>query len=187
MNARLIYVVGPSGAGKDSLLNWLRKQLPATSQVHWVRRTITRAPDGGGENHESVNLDEFKKILAHQGFAMHWRANDLHYGIRHEELVPLNRMQWVFVNGSRANLEKASEQYPGMVILHITASAEVLKQRLLNRGRESHDTIEARMRRTVEVQWPSDCRLIEITNNGSLETSGLSLLTKLKQLPNWSI
>jgi ribose 1,5-bisphosphokinase len=177
--------VGPSGAGKDSLLHWLRKQLPETSPVHWVRRTITRAPDAGGENHESVGLDEFRKILDHQGFAMHWRANDLHYGIRHEELAPLSRMQWVFVNGSRANLETASRQYPGMIILHITASTEVLKQRLLNRGRESHDTIEARMRRAVEVQWPSDCPLIEITNNGRLEASGTQLLHYLRQLKDW--
>jgi ribose 1,5-bisphosphokinase len=185
MNTRLIYVVGPSGAGKDSLLHWLRSQLPSSSPVHWARRTITRAPDAGGENHESVNLDEFKKILAHQEFAMHWQANDLHYGIRHEEMEPLSRMQWVFVNGSRANLEKASQQYPGMVILHITASAEVLKQRLVNRGRESHDTIEARMRRTVEVQWPSNCPLIDITNNGSLDFSGAQLLKKLRQLQAW--
>lgn len=185
MNSKMVYVVGPSGAGKDSLLDWLRSQIPASAPVHWVRRTITRAPDAGGENHESVSQDEFKRILQQKGFAMHWHANDLCYGIRHIEMAPLERWHWVFVNGSRANLEKAALQYPGMVILHITASAEVLKQRLLHRGRESHDTIEARMRRAMDLRWPSGCPLIEVTNNGSLDASGMHLLGKMRQLQNW--
>lgn len=187
MSARLVYVVGPSGAGKDSLLHWLRSQLPDKAPVHWVRRTITRPADAGAENHESVGQDEFTQILSQQGFAMHWQANGLCYGIRHAQLTPLDRDHWVFVNGSRANLDKAAQDHPGMVILHITASAEVLKQRLVHRGRESADSIEARLRRTIEPQWPADCLLVEITNDGSLDASGIRLLRKLQQLQDWPV
>lgn len=187
MSAHLVYVVGPSGAGKDTLLHWLRSQLPDNAPLHWVRRTITRPADAGGENHESVSPDQFRQILSQQGFAMHWDANGLQYGIRHEQLTPLQRQQWVFVNGSRANLAQAAQQFPGMVILHITASTEVLKQRLLQRGREPTDNLEARMRRAIEPQWPADCPRVDITNDGSLDASGVRLLRKMQQLPDWPV
>ncbi len=95
MNRRLIYVMGPSGAGKDSVLDWLRANLPPEMQVHWAQRTITRPASAGGEAHEATDVQGFEQ-LHHQGaFALAWQANGLHYGIRHTELARLQQGHWV--------------------------------------------------------------------------------------------
>ena len=185
MNAKLIYVVGPSGAGKDSLLNWLRAQLPAQLPVAWARRTINRACAADGEMHDSVSTAQFNRLLDAQAFAMHWAANEHLYGIRHAELRPLTQQQWVFVNGSRAHLPQAAQLYPELTVLHITADIEVLRQRLLGRGRESHQAIENRLNRTLALRVPPGCQLIEIHNHDSLASSGQQLLKALQALQDW--
>lgn len=185
MNARLIYVVGPSGAGKDSLVQWLRAQLPADSPIHWARRTITRPADAGGEDHESVDEWTFDQLQRSGQFALHWQANGLRYGIRRSELEPLARAQWVFLNGSRAELENTAAQYPGLTFLHITAPPDVLRHRLLSRGRETTEAIASRMQRAIELHCPPACRLIEVQNNDSLPQSGAYLLQQLRLLQGW--
>lgn len=182
MNQRLIYVMGPSGAGKDSLLSWLRAHLPPSAPVHWAQRAITRGADAGGENHEAVAQAEFERLVQAQMLALHWHANGLRYGVRASELAPLAQGQWVMLNGSRAHLPQAAQLFPGLTVLHITADAQVLRQRLLGRGRETAEAVEARVSRDVNLSWPMGCALIEICNNDSLEQAGQALLAALRGL-----
>lgn len=81
MSERLIYVVGPSGAGKESLLNWLREQTPQFAPVHWAKRTINRlnTDKESSDLHEGVDRDEFESLLAKGVFAMQWDANTHRY------------------------------------------------------------------------------------------------------------
>lgn len=185
MNQQLIYVVGPSGAGKDSLLDWLRERLPVSLPVHWVRRTITRPAHAGGEDHESVDAPTFEAALQTGGFALHWEANGLKYGIRQEELVPLANRHWVMLNGSRGHLEACCARYPGLTVLHITADMHILRSRLRQRGRESVEAIEARLQRFVNLAVPADSKLMEVHNNSSLDVAGHRLLSELERLPDW--
>ena len=185
MNQRLIYVVGPSGAGKDSLLNWLRAHVPSHLPVAWARRTINRPGTTDGELHESVTTAQFDALIESQQLAVHWAANEHLYGIRHTELEPLKHRQWIFVNGSRAHLPVAAQEYPGLTVLHITADIEVLRQRLKSRGRETLEAIENRLQRIPPLVVPMGCTLIEIQNNHSLETSGHKLILELRTLANW--
>ena len=181
MNAALIYVVGPSGVGKDSLLAWLRSNLPEHLPAHWAQRTIDRPRLPDGEAHESVTPAEFKRLLAAHSFAMHWQANGHHYGIRHAEIAHLAQQQ-VFVNGSREHLPQAARDFPGMGILHITANKEVLRRRLLLRNRESLREIEQRLNRLIAIEPPAGCAFFEIQNNDSLEASGQQLLQAVVSL-----
>ena len=70
---RLIAIVGPSGAGKDTLL---RLALAADPRLHWARRTITRPP-ASSEPFESVSEDDFLRRQAAGEFALHWAAHGL--------------------------------------------------------------------------------------------------------------
>jgi ribose 1,5-bisphosphokinase len=185
MTGRLVYCMGPSGAGKDSLLDWLRPHLPASSPVHWARRTISRAATSGGETHESVDDSTFAQLRDAHAFALHWEANGLHYGVRHAELEPLRRGDWVLVNGSRAYLPQALQQFPELVAVHITASPGVLRQRLAARGRETAQQIEARVQRAVSFQPPPHTAAIEVRNDNALDDAGRALLHALQQLPGW--
>lgn len=183
MSQRLIYVMGPSGAGKDSVLGWLRGALPASSPVAWARRTITRAADAGGEAHEPVTATDFEALHAAGEFAMAWQANGLRYGIRRDQLAPALQGRWVWVNGSRAYLDEALHRYPGMRVVHITAPAPVLEQRLLARGRETPEQVRARVARaTAQVSPPGT---IEIVNDNTIEQAGLHLLQALRRLEGW--
>jgi ribose 1,5-bisphosphokinase len=120
-----------------------------------------------------------------QGFAMHWQANGLRYGIRREELAHLARRvhgRWVLLNGSRAYLPEAARLYPGMTVIHITADANVLRQRLAKRGRESAQEIERRIERAVDLQVPEGSDLHEVRNNDQLEAAGRQLMTLIEAI-----
>ncbi|CAN1502372.1 COG3709 Uncharacterized component of phosphonate metabolism [Burkholderiaceae bacterium] len=185
LNVRLIYVIGPSGAGKDSLLNSLRQDMAAMTDtatpppLYFAKRTITRSHDQSNEDHEVVDPSHFESLVNSDAFAMHWFANGLHYGIRHQELAPMSESTWVMVNGSRAYLEEAKQRFPGLTVLFITAPIEVLRARLLSRGRENEQAIEVRLNRSQEVVLePQDLCL---SNGGSLADSVITLKNLLQQ------
>jgi ribose 1,5-bisphosphokinase len=188
MNRRLIYVVGPSGAGKDSVLSWLRAQTPESAPVHWARRTIDRPNmvQPGAEDHESVASVAFEQLVADAALAMHWDANTHRYGIRHAELDRLKDPAWcVMVNGSRAHLPLAARDFPGLTVLHITAAPDVLRERLTRRGRESPEAIEARLSRSVDLTVPNGSDQIEISNDSTLDVAGHALRQQLHAMGLW--
>lgn len=164
MTQRLIYVVGPSGAGKDSVLYGLRLGWTGLPPAHWVRRTVTRAEQAGSEAHESVSEEGFLQLQQAQAFAMTWQANGLSYGVRHTELAPLASGHCVFVNGSRAYLPQVLVQWPQTTVVQISAPEDVLRRRLHARQRESMQSISDRLARHVDVALPEDA--IRIANEG---------------------
>ncbi len=178
MSARLIYVMGPSGAGKDSVLQGLREVWIDLPPAHWARRTITRVAQHSGEAHESVTEQEFDTLGQAGAFAMTWQANGLAYGIRQEELKPLFTGHCVFVNGSRAYLPQVLAHWSSSTVVQISASADVLLQRLHSRNREPAQAISQRMARDVGVDLPAGA--ISIVNDGSLQESVLALLAQLQ-------
>lgn len=179
---RLLYFMGPSGAGKDSLLGWLRQHLPPVLPVQGARRTISRPATPDGEAHEAATSAEHAALRTAGAFALHWEANGLAYGVRHVEMEPLARGRWLLVNGSRANLPEALVRYPALVAVHITASPEVLPQRLQARGRENAHEVEQRAPRFLA---PPGTAGIEVRNDTSLDAAGRQLLQALERLPGW--
>ena len=180
MNTRLIYVMGPSGAGKDSVLGWLRENLPKEMPVHWARRTITRPASVGGEVHEAFDAQGFELLRSQNAFALAWHANGLHYGIRRTELTGLQQGCWVLVNGSRGHLPQAMQSHPGLQAVHITADPATLMQRLIQRQRETPEQIQQRVARASAFVVPQG--VIEISNNGSLDEAGQALLRALQKM-----
>ncbi|RGP36522.1 phosphonate metabolism protein/1,5-bisphosphokinase (PRPP-forming) PhnN [Pseudotabrizicola alkalilacus] len=170
---RLFFVVGPSGVGKDTLLSGAIAADPA---LHWARRAITRPESAGGEPFEGVTEAEFSNRLARGDFALHWDAHGLSYGVPHTEL-PLGRD--VLLNGSRAAIAQALAAFPGLRIIHITAPVPVLAERLLGRGRESRDQIEARLIR-ADQPLHAAVPVIEIANDTTPEAGVARLLQALR-------
>ncbi len=166
MTKRLVYVVGPSGAGKDSVVHALCERWSLSFPVHWARRTITRATQAHGEQHESVAQSDFAQLVRAGHLAMHWQGNGLHYGVRHSELAPLALGHCVLVTGSRAHVPELQRVWPDCTLAHITAPADVLLQRLGARGREDPEAIASRMAREVAQDWPADT--IRVVNDGPL-------------------
>jgi phosphonate metabolism protein PhnN/1,5-bisphosphokinase (PRPP-forming) len=145
---RLIVVVGPSGAGKDSVLQaWARLRSLDGPQVHHAQRVITRPADDGAEQHEPISVDHFASLQAAGALATAWQAHGLGYGVRHRAFAPLAGGDWVVLNSSRAHLPCLREQAPRLSVVEITAPAAVRAQRLHGRGREDAAAVAARLQR----------------------------------------
>ena len=142
----LVLVVGPSGAGKDTVLGLAQSALAGDSGFRFVRRVITRAADAGNENHEAVSEADF----ANRAFALRWQAHGLHYGIPMDITGDLARGVVVVANVSRKVIGEAAAKFPVRVI-QITAAPEILAQRLTARGRESADNILKRLSRDAAI------------------------------------
>jgi ribose 1,5-bisphosphokinase len=173
----LFYVIGPSGAGKDSLLTYARQRLGSNTAVAFAHRYITRPADAGGENHVSLSRDEFICRIQMGCFAMQWHSHNTWYGIGIEINQWLEMGLKVVVNGSRAYLENALQKYPKLIPVMISASSETLRQRLLARGRESSEAIEKRVIQAMVLEREIDHpKIVKICNEGVLADAGDCLI-----------
>jgi ribose 1,5-bisphosphokinase len=178
--SQLIYIVGASGVGKDSLMHYARQRLNGSAPVLFAHRYITRPVAGISENHIALTPEEFQLRKAGGLFTLDWESHDLYYGIGREIIDWMRSGFHVVVNGSRQYLPIAKERYPHLVTIIIEADREIILQRLQNRGREDAGDITNRIKR----QPPLDkAGLISITNNGLLEEAGETLVSVLKGFP----
>ncbi|BBG30386.1 ribose 1,5-bisphosphokinase [Zymobacter palmae] len=163
----LVYLMGASGAGKDSLLDALRQA--AVPRLLVAHRYITRPAGMTGENHIALSQAEFALRRDNGLFALYWQAHDCQYAIGAEIDLWLTRRLDVVVNGSRAYLPHAQARYGQRLLpICLTVAPDVLRQRLMARGRESPAQIDERLQRaeTAQRQLPATCLFIE--NNGPL-------------------
>ena len=174
----LIAVVGPSGAGKDTLMAGARAALAQDARFRFVRRAITRPAEAGGEDHEALSEADFAARRATGGFALSWAAHGLHYGIPRniEEDIAARRV--VIANLSRAVLPEASARYR-LRVLNITAPMEVLAARLAARGRESSADIAARLAR--EVGLPDGLDVESVMNDADVAEGVARVLVALNR------
>lgn len=182
-NGRLVYVIGASGAGKDSIMSYARLQLAqGENGPAFPRRFITRPAGSNGEAHLALTEDEFERQRAAGQFAMHWRSNGLCYGIGREIDEWLKTGRHVVVNGSREYLPQAAMLYPDLVPVLIAIETSVLRRRLLARARESDTQIEGRLMRAAHFQNIRHPALHVIANDGSLEEAGEAFFRLLSSL-----
>ncbi len=166
---RLIVVVGPSGAGKDSVLRGWRA---AADAPHFAQRVITRAPDAT-EAHEAIGPSDFAGMRSTGLLATWWNAHGLDYGVRRSQLDALAHGGWVVLNGSRAHLPALRAQAPGLRVVEVNAPAHVLAQRLAVRAREDAAGRESRLGRSIATPVGADLALV---NDGDLQRSVETLL-----------
>lgn len=172
--ARLIYVMGASGCGKDSLMATARKLLPAGALVAFAHRYITRPSDAGGENHVALTRSEFQLRLNRGLFALHWESHGFSYGIGREIDLWMENGLSVVMNGSREALPVAQSTYPDMLPVLVTVPEDVLRQRLADRGREDATDMELRLAR-ARMAVADVPGLVRFDNSGTLADRGRAL------------
>jgi len=176
MAGRIFAVVGPSGAGKDSLISAVSQTLP---ELHVVKRVITRPSDAGGEDFEGVSEAEFQRRKLDGAFVLVWKAHGLCYGIPASAAEALGNGKDVLFNCSRAVLPDAAKAFPQLAVIHVTACPEVLAHRLAKRGRETAKDILARLSR-ASLALPEGLNVCEIDNSGRLDTAVAALLARVQ-------
>jgi ribose 1,5-bisphosphokinase len=166
-------VVGPSGAGKDTLI---RGAMAARPDLRCVRRIITRPTEAGGEDFEGVSRQDFARRQAQGLFALTWQAHGLSYGIPKDQIGDPGD---VIFNGSRAALPTAARAFPGLRVILVTAPDIVLAARLAARGRETVGDIRARLSRAA-FQMPEGIAFQTVVNDATPEIGVARLLAALQ-------
>ncbi|EAQ47039.1 alkylphosphonate utilization protein PhnN [Roseobacter sp. MED193] len=172
----VIAVVGPSGVGKDSLMEALAAMDP---KLCLMRRVVTRAPEAGGEDYDAVSEEDFAQRAAAGQFALHWSAHGLQYGIPRSIEDLRAKGQGVLVNLSRAVLLQAQEIFGDFIVLSVTASPQVLAERLTGRGREDSAEVQRRLARASKPLPAGLRRLYEIDNSGDLADAATAARTAI--------
>lgn len=170
---RLVLVVGPSGAGKDTLLAGARTLSQCYPTISFARRVVTR-PSSNSEDHDSLTEAAFCDALARGAFTIWWQAHGCYYAIPRRIDDEICDGCTVVCNVSRAIVDKLRTTYANTTVVLITAPLETLAKRLSVRARASDETVERRLARNdLFVRFEAD-HVIE--NSGSVDTGVAKLL-----------
>ena len=174
---RLILVVGPSGAGKDTLLGLAKAACAGDDNVVFPRRAVTREASPFEEN-EQLSLDAFRQARSQGDFAVHWEAHGHCYALSRALDDDIRAGRTVVANVSRAVVEAIRRAYADVVVISITAPPEILSQRLAARARSSDGRLADRLGRVVgDAATVPD---VTITNVGSAEHHARELVRIIK-------
>jgi phosphonate metabolism protein PhnN/1,5-bisphosphokinase (PRPP-forming) len=177
----LALVVGPSGAGKDALMNAARAALGDTGRFFFARRVVTRAGHDGSEDHDVMDDGTFARALSNGTFLLSWCAHGIRYAIPATAADALRASRVVVANVSRTCIAEAENLVERVAVLHVTAPANVLARRIAARGRESEAEIAARLARQVPLV-ATRAPVFEIVNDGRLEAAAQRFSEILKSL-----
>lgn len=174
---RLILVVGPSGAGKDTLLGLARAACADDPNVVFPRRVVTREPSPFEDN-EQISPDAFRQARIRGDFAVHWEAHGHGYGLTRAIDDELRAGRTVVANVSRTVIEAVRCSYANVTVVSITAPPEILRRRLAARARSSDGQIEQRLSRAVSD--PAAVPDLTIVNAGRAEDHARELVRIIK-------
>lgn len=174
---RLVLVVGPSGAGKDTLLRLAQAACADDHDIVFPRRIVTRA-SSADEDNIALSPDEFARAREHGDFAVHWDAHGHSYALPLEINDDIRAGRAVVANVSRTVIATLRQSYANVVVVAITAPPDVLAQRLAARARHSDGNITDRLARSVD--GASANADVTILNAGSADYHSRHLLRVIR-------
>ena len=172
---RLVLVVGPSGAGKDTLLGLAKAACAEDGNIAFPRRVVTREASSSEDN-EQLSPEAFRESLARGDFAIHWEAHGHCYALPRSVEDDVRAGRTVVVNVSRMVVDALRRAYADVVVVSITAPPQVLAARLAMRARSSDGRIENRLQRAVDDATPD----VTILNVGRAEDHARRLLRVIR-------
>ncbi|WP_287305400.1 phosphonate metabolism protein/1,5-bisphosphokinase (PRPP-forming) PhnN [Mesorhizobium sp.] len=175
-----VAVVGPSGAGKDTVIGYARSLFADETRLEFVRRVITRPSDTTSEDHDTLADAAFVEAEADGAFAIAWEAHGLRYGIPAEVDRSVANGRVAIANVSRAIIPALRDRYANLAVVEITASPQILAERLAMRGRESRGEVLARLARSANVAL-SGPGVTSIDNSGPREAAGQRFVEVLRK------
>jgi len=174
---RFILVVGPSGAGKDTLIGLARAACAGDRNVVFPRRVVTREASAFEEN-EQISLDAFRQARARGDFAVHWEAHGHCYALPRTIDDDIRAGRTLVANVSRTVVDAIRSGYADVTVVSITAPSDVLAERLAARTRSSDGQIEHRLSRAVDDATTTPD--VIIANVGRVEDHARELVQVIK-------
>lgn len=174
----LVFIVGPSGAGKDTLIRLATAELAGTPGLRIARRIVTRA-ENRHEDHDSVDEVEFAELSAAGGFCLEWAAHGLRYGIPRAVADDVRGGAVVLCNGSRGAVEAMRRRFERCAVVLVTAPRDVLAERIRARGRDA--AAASRLARAFDNWTDGDADLV-IDNAGAPGPAAAALVDFVRRL-----
>ncbi len=176
---RLVLVVGPSGAGKDTLIRQAEAELGSEARYRFPRRYITRPAGDPHEDHVALTEEEFLARERAGEFSLVWRAHGLGYALPRtvDSLVADGLI--VIANVSRTVVGQARSRFVRVGVIQVTASGETLALRLAGRDRESAEDRARRLARPAPA-FPDGPDIRTLVNDGPLEAAAAAFLGLLR-------
>ena len=175
---RIILVVGPSGAGKDTLIKLAQSACVHDGNIVFPRRVVTRKATAF-ENHDSVSADDFWQAHGEGKFAVQWEAHGHCYALPCTINNDIRANRTVVANVSRTVIEEMRRAYVHAVVVSIMAPAQVLAERLESRRRSSDGQLAERLVRKVDAA--ASAPDVTITNIGSAERHARELVRIIRR------
>ena len=187
---KVLVVVGPSGVGKDTLMQRVFDKHPGSFKkgvTHTSRKM--RPGEKEGYNYYYISKEEFLKLKDEGGFIEHNFYNGNYYGLSKKELedgAKGDKILYVIIdiNGAKSVHDK---KIPANFVAILPPNEETLEKRLKGRGTESAEVIKGRLE-TAKTETrrinESDFFNYKVINQ-DLDKAVLDMEVKLKNLyPN---
>ncbi len=172
MAGGFVFVVGPSGSGKDSLIGYAKTTLAGDESVVFPRRIVTR-PSSAHEDHDTLDETAFAEGESAGAFTLCWRAHGLGYAVPKSALQDVQQGRVAVCNISRRMVPWSRIHLPKVTVVEVTAPVELLRERLAGRARIEDGDLNARLTRSLEVWTPVDATIV---NDRSIDEAGRELV-----------
>lgn len=186
MGGHLILVVGPSGAGKDSLIDSARSHFAGNPNLVFPHRVITRPAKVAAEDHDTLSSEAFAEAEKRGAFFLHWQAHGLSYGLPIAIEDALRGGKVVVANVSRSVLAQALLVWPQTTAIFVTAAPETLAARVAARARPEDGDVQKRISRKADLM-PANMPCVTILNDGTIAAAIATFCAALARIRNEAI
>ena len=179
-----ITISAPSGAGKTTLCKALRSVQP---DIEWSISHTTRSKrdiEIDGVDYHFITIEKFEKLILEEAFAEWENVHGYYYG------TTKNNLETALCNDKTLLLEmdvkgsmSVKKLYPQHTfsIFILPPSLEHLRKRLKNRGTDSDERIEIRLKRfQQEIEFQN--KFDQVMINENLELAKVELINIVKKL-----
>ena len=184
---KVLVVVGPSGVGKDTVMQKVFEKHPGYFKkgvTHTSRKM--RPGEKEGYNYYYVSKEEFLKLKDENGLVEYNFYNGNYYGLSKKELengTKTDKILYVIIdiNGAKAVHDL---NIPANFVAILPPSEEILERRLKGRGTETPEVIKGRLETAKnETRRINEADYFNIkVFNDDLDKAVLDMEEKLKKL-----
>ncbi|MFH1426069.1 MAG: guanylate kinase [Candidatus Kerfeldbacteria bacterium] len=183
MEGKLFVVTGPSGAGKDSVIDKVRELGLEFGSITTTSTRPMRPGESEGNPYHFISQDEFEEKIEN-GEMLEWaEVYGYHYGSTREEVEEQRRKNpIVIIKVDPQGARTFKEMVPDAITIFIKPpSFEFLEKRLINRASDSPEVIAKRLQTAkTELQNLESWDYQILNDEGKLEEAARELIGIVK-------
>jgi guanylate kinase len=167
---RAVVITGPSGVGKGTLIRSLRERMPELQLSVSATTRLPRAGETQGVDYHFMSDDEFERHVRDGDFVEHAAYAGARYGTLRSELdTRMASGKPVLLEIEVQGARQVRSAMPEAVQVFIAPpSLDALRARLVGRGTDAAEQVEARMR-TAAAELAAQDEFACVVTNDRLE------------------